>query len=67
MHSALAAYWRLLGDRHYLGLVFIGAFGMASFFVYLANSPFVMIDHYGLTPRGIAARVRDALRPAPVS
>ena len=49
--SALAAYGLLLRDRRYLGLVLTGAFGMASFFVYLANSPFVMIDHYGLTPR----------------
>ncbi len=49
--SALAAWAELLRDRHFLGLVFIGAFGMGSFFAYLANSPFVMIDHYGLTPR----------------
>jgi DHA1 family bicyclomycin/chloramphenicol resistance-like MFS transporter len=49
--SALAGYGLLLRDRHFLGLVFIGAFGMASFFAYLANSSFVMIDHYGLTPR----------------
>jgi len=49
--SALKAYGELLHDRHFLGLVFIGAFGMASFFSFLANSPFVMIDHYGLTPR----------------
>ena len=51
LRGALAGYWELLRDRHFLGLVFIGAFGMASFFSYLANSPFVMIDHYGLTPR----------------
>ncbi|MCJ0763898.1 multidrug effflux MFS transporter [Variovorax terrae] len=49
--SALAAYGVLLRDRHFLGLVFIGAFGIASFFAYLANSSFVLIDHYGLTPR----------------
>ncbi len=49
--SALAGYATLLRDRHYLGLVLIGAFGMASFFAYLANSSFVMIDHFGLTPR----------------
>jgi len=48
--SALAAYWLLLRDRHYLGLVFIGSFAMAGFFTYLANSSFVMIDHYGLSP-----------------
>jgi len=49
--SALAAYGVLLRDRHFLGLVFIGAFGISSFFAYLANSSFVLIDHYGLTPR----------------
>jgi DHA1 family bicyclomycin/chloramphenicol resistance-like MFS transporter len=48
--SALAGYGVLLRDRHYLGLVFIGAFAMAGFFTYLANSSFVMIDHYGLSP-----------------
>lgn len=49
--SALAAYGVLLRDRHFLGLVFIGAFGISSFFAYLANSSFVLIDHYGLSPR----------------
>ncbi len=49
--SALAAYGLLLRDRHFLGLVYIGAFGISSFFAYLANSSFVLIDHYGLTPR----------------
>ena len=49
--QALHGYRTLLGDRHFLGLVFIGAFGIASFFAYLANSSFVLIEHYGLTPR----------------
>ncbi|MBT9455189.1 MAG: multidrug effflux MFS transporter [Burkholderiaceae bacterium] len=48
--SALRGYALLLRDRHYLGLVFIGSFAMGGFFIYLANSPFVLIDHYGLTP-----------------
>ncbi|SMC29874.1 MFS transporter, DHA1 family, bicyclomycin/chloramphenicol resistance protein [Andreprevotia lacus DSM 23236] len=49
--GALAAYGELLRDVHFLGLVFIGAFGIASFFAYLAHSSFVLIEHYGLTPR----------------
>jgi len=49
--SAVRAYGVLLRDSHFLGLVFIGAFGMASFFSFLANAPFVMINHFGLTPR----------------
>ncbi|NMM87113.1 Bcr/CflA family drug resistance efflux transporter [Rhodococcus sp. SRB_17] len=48
--GALRAYGLLLRDAHYLGLVFIGGCAMAGFFVYLASSPFVLINHYGLTP-----------------
>jgi DHA1 family bicyclomycin/chloramphenicol resistance-like MFS transporter len=31
-------------------LTFIGGLGISSFLVYLANSSFVLIEHYGLTP-----------------
>ncbi len=48
--GALQAYARLLRDRHYLGLVMIGGTAMGGFFTYLANSSFVFIEHYGLTP-----------------
>jgi MFS transporter, DHA1 family, multidrug resistance protein len=48
--SALGAYRLLLKDGNFLGLTFIGGLGLASFFVYLASSSFVLIDHYGLTP-----------------
>ena len=51
IRSAFAAYGLLLRDRHFLGLAFIGAFGLSSFFVYLSNSPFVLIEHYHLSPR----------------
>ena len=50
LKSAVAAYSLLLRDRYYMGLVMIGAFAMGGFFTYLANSSFVMIGHYGLTP-----------------
>jgi DHA1 family bicyclomycin/chloramphenicol resistance-like MFS transporter len=50
IRSALAGYRVLLADRTFLGLVFTGAFGISSFFAYLANSSFVLIQHYGLTP-----------------
>ena len=50
LRSALVSYRTLLRDRPFLGLVFIGAFGISSFFTYLANSSFVLIEHYGLTP-----------------
>ncbi|QEA14435.1 multidrug effflux MFS transporter [Comamonas flocculans] len=48
--GATQAYWTLLRDARYLGLVGIGSFTMAGFFVFLAGSPFVFINHYGLTP-----------------
>ena len=51
VRSALTGYGLLLRDSHFIGLVLIGAFGISSFFAYLANSSFVLIDHYGLTPR----------------
>ena len=47
--DALLAYARLLRDWHYLGMVFIGGCAMSGFFVYLAGSPFVLINHYGLS------------------
>lgn len=50
LRSALAGYGTLLRDPHYLGLVLIAAFGMSSYMIYVANSSFVLIDHYGLTP-----------------
>ena len=48
--SAWAAYRSLLQNRRFLALSFIGGFGMSAFFVYLANSSFVLIQHYGLSP-----------------
>ncbi len=47
--EALKAYASLMRDWQYLGLVFIGACAMAGFFVYLAGSPFVLINYYGLS------------------
>lgn len=43
-------YLQLLRDRHYLGVVLIGGFGMSSFFAYLAGASFIYIDHFGLKP-----------------
>src|SRR5690606_10437328 len=48
--SALRGYGVLLRDWHYLGLVGIGSAALAGFFVFLAGSPFVLINHYGLSP-----------------
>ncbi len=48
--GVFAAYRVLFRDWHFLGLTFIGSFAIAGFFVFLANSPFVLTTHYHLTP-----------------
>ena len=48
--SVVRGFAALLANPRFMGLVFIGACGMSSFFSFLANSSFVYIDHFGLTP-----------------
>jgi DHA1 family bicyclomycin/chloramphenicol resistance-like MFS transporter len=48
--SVLGGFGQLLVHGRFLGLTFIGGFGIASFFAFLAGSSFVYIDHFGLTP-----------------
>ena len=50
LKKLLTTYGPLLHDRTFLQLSAIGALGVSSFFLYLANSSFVLINHYGLTP-----------------
>ncbi|MFC2969123.1 multidrug effflux MFS transporter [Acidimangrovimonas pyrenivorans] len=45
---------RLLSDRMFIGLTFIGGFGMASFFVFLASASFVYTGAFGLSPTGFS-------------
>ncbi|WP_193172692.1 multidrug effflux MFS transporter [Nisaea nitritireducens] len=44
----------LILDRQFLSLTFVGAFGMASFFVFIASAAFVYRDQYGLGPTEFA-------------
>lgn len=44
----------LLSDPYFMGLTFIGGFGMASFFVFIASASFVYTKQYGLTPTGFS-------------
>jgi len=48
--GAFAAYRRVGSDPSFLGLALVAAFGAASFFIYLANASFVLVNHFGLTP-----------------
>jgi DHA1 family bicyclomycin/chloramphenicol resistance-like MFS transporter len=50
VRALLQGFGGLLRDGRFLGLTFIGALGMSSFFAFLATSSFVYIDHFGLTP-----------------
>lgn len=50
VREVLRGFGTLLRDRHFLGLTFIGALGMSSFFAFLAMSSFIYIGHFGLTP-----------------
>ena len=50
LSSTLSNFRTLLSDPYYLGLVMIASFGMSSYMIYVANSSFVLIEHYGLSP-----------------
>jgi DHA1 family bicyclomycin/chloramphenicol resistance-like MFS transporter len=47
--SVIAACRRLLVDRGFLGLTMVSALAFSGFLIYLANSPFVLSQHYGLS------------------
>ncbi|HCZ00200.1 MAG: Bcr/CflA family drug resistance efflux transporter [Rhodobacterales bacterium RIFCSPHIGHO2_02_FULL_62_130] len=55
-HAAdtLRAAKRLLTDRGFVALTFLGAFGMASFFVFLASAAYVYTESFGLSPTGFS-------------
>ncbi len=44
----------LLLDPVFMGVTFIGGFGMASFFVFIASASFVYTGQFGLTPTGFS-------------
>ena len=54
LKSMLAGAKTLLTSRRFMGLTFIGGFGMAQFFVFIASAPFVYTNQYGLTPTGFS-------------
>jgi len=55
VQDVLGGFGYLLRHRRFLGLTFIGGFGMASFFVFIASSSFIYIDHFGFTPTEYSA------------
>jgi DHA1 family bicyclomycin/chloramphenicol resistance-like MFS transporter len=49
--GALSAYRVVLGDRHIIVLALISSLTLAGFFLYVANSSFVLTAHFGASPR----------------
>lgn len=45
---------KLLSDRTFMALTFLGGFGMASFFVFIASAAFVYTQTFGLSPTGFS-------------
>ncbi|MHA6492501.1 Bcr/CflA family multidrug efflux MFS transporter [Pseudomonas borbori] len=50
LRGALGEYRRLFGDLPFLGYALSGGFAMAGMFAYIAGSPFVFIELYGVSP-----------------
>lgn len=49
--AALRIYGRLLADRQFLGYALAGGLTSAAMFAYIAGSPFVVIELYGVSPQ----------------
>jgi DHA1 family bicyclomycin/chloramphenicol resistance-like MFS transporter len=54
LSQMLSAARRLLTDPVFMALTFVGGFGMASFFVFIASASFVYTQQFGLTPTGFS-------------
>ncbi|AWB48238.1 Bcr/CflA family drug resistance efflux transporter [Gemmobacter aquarius] len=54
MGDTLRGARRLLANRSFMGLTFLGGFGMASFFVFIASASFVYTQDFGLSPTGFS-------------
>jgi DHA1 family bicyclomycin/chloramphenicol resistance-like MFS transporter len=54
LRATLAVFRRLLGRRAFTGYLLANSLPFASMFAYIAGSPFVLQDLYGLSPRTFA-------------
>ena len=54
LSATMSGAKRLLSDRTFMALTFLGGFGMASFFVFIASGPFVYTQAFGLSPTGFS-------------
>lgn len=52
VREPLLHQWKLLfGDRHFYGNVLAGGLSQAAMFTYLAGSPYVIIEYFGMSPQ----------------
>ncbi|NEX45390.1 multidrug effflux MFS transporter [Pseudotabrizicola algicola] len=54
MGDTLRGAKRLLTNRGFMALTFLGGFAMASFFVFIASGPFVYTQAFNLSPTGFS-------------
>ena len=54
LRGLMASARVLFTDPTFMALTFLGGFGMASFFVFIASASFVYTDQFGLTPTGFS-------------
>ncbi len=50
LKPALASYRELLGDGHYMAHIVAASLVFTGLFAYIAGSPFVFIEYYGVSP-----------------
>lgn len=49
--AMILGYGELFGSRRYIGYVFGGTFYYCALFAFIAGSPFVYIEHFGVSPQ----------------
>ncbi|MEO5823445.1 MAG: multidrug effflux MFS transporter [Vicinamibacteraceae bacterium] len=54
LSTVVRGYLRILADLRFVGLALGGGFAAAGMFAYIAASPFVFIEQFGLSPRQFA-------------
>jgi DHA1 family bicyclomycin/chloramphenicol resistance-like MFS transporter len=55
VRDTLKMFRRLLADRHFAGYALSGGLAFAAMFAYIAGSPFVLQEAYGLSPQAFSA------------
>jgi DHA1 family bicyclomycin/chloramphenicol resistance-like MFS transporter len=54
VRDTVRVFGRLVADRHYIAYALCGGFAFAAMFAYIAGSPLVLQDAYGLSPQAFS-------------